>query len=160
MIADNHIIQDYLQGCPALSWLSGLGIPASTDWDIIMQNTTLFKSCQLCQESFHPTSVHQKYCDQKCAKESARLRYIKSREGEIGYLKLRFTILSRDNFTCQYCGRMPSDGAKLEIDHIYPRAKGGALLAEDNLIASCSECNLGKSDVLLSKRNQEKLKKR
>jgi len=65
-----------------------------------------------------------------------------------GHLKVRFEILRRDNFTCQYCGRTPNNGAKLCIDHIVPFSRGGKTTIE-NLITSCFECNIGKSDVLL-----------
>ena len=34
-------------------------------------------------------------------------------------------ILSRDNKTCQHCGRSIGDGVKLHIDHIIPKSKGG-----------------------------------
>ncbi len=64
-------------------------------------------------------------------------------------LNLRFKVLHRDNFTCQYCGRMPKDGIKLEIDHIIPRKNGGETLFE-NLITACSECNEGKKIMNLS----------
>ena len=62
--------------------------------------------------------------------------------------RMRFEVLKRDAFTCQYCGKQPPD-AVLHLDHINPVAKGGknTLL---NLITSCSECNLGKSDKELS----------
>lgn len=59
----------------------------------------------------------------------------------------RFYILSRDEFTCQYCGKKVPD-VVLHVDHIIPIARGG----EDNvvnLIASCSGCNQGKSAGLL-----------
>ena len=57
--------------------------------------------------------------------------------------KLRFTVLKRDNYTCQSCGATPQDGAKLEIDHIKPIAMGGSDDIE-NLQILCRECNLGK----------------
>lgn len=57
--------------------------------------------------------------------------------------KLRFQILKRDNFRCQYCGRGAKEGATLEIDHKIPRSEGGTS-KEDNLITSCKECNRGK----------------
>jgi len=64
--------------------------------------------------------------------------------------KLRFEILKRDNFTCQYCGRnVIEDGIKLQIDHIHPKSKGG-INSRMNLITACSDCNIGKFDVLLS----------
>lgn len=58
--------------------------------------------------------------------------------------KLRFEVFKRDSFTCQYCGRKAPD-VLLHVDHIEPVAKGGTddLL---NLITSCVDCNLGKSD--------------
>lgn len=56
--------------------------------------------------------------------------------------KLRFSILRRDNFTCQYCGaRAPH--AQLQVDHIHPVAKGGTN-ERSNLITSCWACNIGK----------------
>ena len=63
-------------------------------------------------------------------------------------LRLRFKILKRDNFTCQYCGRK-SPNVKLHIDHFYPKSKGGKYI-ENNLITSCADCNIGKSDVILN----------
>lgn len=59
--------------------------------------------------------------------------------------KLRFKILERDEFKCQYCG---CDDKKLHIDHIYPVSKGGKNNPE-NLITACEDCNLGKSDSVL-----------
>lgn len=59
--------------------------------------------------------------------------------------KLRYKILARDNYTCQYCGAQAKDGVKLHIDHIKPISKGG-LTTEDNLITACETCNLGKGD--------------
>lgn len=62
--------------------------------------------------------------------------------------RMRFEVFKRDSFTCQYCGRMAPD-VVLEVDHIKPVSKGGKneLL---NLVTSCKECNLGKSNVELS----------
>ncbi len=64
-------------------------------------------------------------------------------------LNLRFKVLHRDNFTCQYCGRTPKDGIKLEVDHIVPRKNAGETVFE-NLITACSECNEGKKIINLS----------
>lgn len=67
-------------------------------------------------------------------------------------IKLRFEILKRDNFTCQYCGRSPryDKGVILEMDHKYPASKGGEW-SKENIITSCRECNSGKSDIILKK---------
>ncbi len=62
--------------------------------------------------------------------------------------RLRFAIFARDEFTCRYCGRQPGD-VTLHVDHIIPVAKGGTN-DESNLITSCLECNLGKSDASIS----------
>lgn len=62
--------------------------------------------------------------------------------------RMRFEVLKRDSFTCQYCGKQPPD-AILHLDHIKPVSKGGKNTIL-NLITSCSDCNLGKSDIELS----------
>lgn len=64
--------------------------------------------------------------------------------------RLRFEVLARDKFTCQYCGASPSKdpSVKLHIDHIIPWSKGG-LTTIDNLQTLCSTCNLGKSDIIV-----------
>ena len=62
--------------------------------------------------------------------------------------KLRFEVLKRDKFTCQYCGKKSPD-IILHLDHIKPVSKGGknTLL---NLVTSCVDCNLGKGARELS----------
>ncbi len=67
--------------------------------------------------------------------------------GKYGYVKIRFEILRRDKFTCQYCGRKAPD-VELQVDHIILKSKGGKYVRE-NLATSCVECNLGKRDSLL-----------
>jgi len=58
--------------------------------------------------------------------------------------KIRFEVFKRDSFNCQYCGKSAPD-VVLHIDHIVPVSKGGS---NDimNLITSCQDCNLGKSN--------------
>lgn len=55
---------------------------------------------------------------------------------------LRFEILSRDRFTCQYCGRQAPE-VVLHVDHRLARARGGSN-DRSNLVTACSDCNLGK----------------
>lgn len=60
----------------------------------------------------------------------------------------RFEVFKRDRFTCQYCGRRPPD-VVLHCDHVHPSSKGGTD-DRSNLVTSCDDCNLGKSDGLLT----------
>ncbi len=51
----------------------------------------------------------------------------------------RKTVLSRDHYTCQYCGQaQPSQN--ITIDHVLPRSRGGKNTWE-NVVAACSKCN-------------------
>lgn len=64
----------------------------------------------------------------------------------------RFEILRRDGFRCRYCARGRNDlpvGVTLQVDHVVPQAKGGTNDPE-NLVAACSECNVGKGAKLLT----------
>ena len=63
-------------------------------------------------------------------------------------LRLRFRVLSRDNFTCCACGASPAHtpGLRLHVDHVVAWSKGGAT-EEANLQTLCEECNLGKSNI-------------
>ena len=54
--------------------------------------------------------------------------------------KMRFAIYQRDGYRCQICGRKRND---LEVDHIYPIAKGGKSTF-DNLQTLCHRCNVRK----------------
>ena len=60
----------------------------------------------------------------------------------------RFVIFNRDGFQCAYCGKKSINGVKLQLDHVVPRALNGDDVAS-NLITSCKECNLSKSDTRL-----------
>jgi len=55
----------------------------------------------------------------------------------------RRAVFARDGGRCQYCG----DAAD-SIDHVVPRAKGGAHIWE-NVVAACRPCNVRKRDRLL-----------
>lgn len=66
--------------------------------------------------------------------------------------RLRFEVFHRDDFTCQYCGRMAPD-VVLEVDHMLSRHDGGSDEIS-NLIAACFECNRGKSSTSVVPRDQ------
>ena len=54
----------------------------------------------------------------------------------------RINVLTRDNFTCQYCGeRFPR--RRLNYDHVIPRKQGGKTVWE-NIVSSCYPCNARK----------------
>lgn len=57
----------------------------------------------------------------------------------------RFEIFKRDSFRCVYCGKGSSE-TKLQLDHVRPFSRGGSC-NDDNLVTSCVDCNLGKSNV-------------
>ena len=63
-------------------------------------------------------------------------------------LRLRFLVMSRDNFKCCFCGASPAKDPSvvLHVDHIKPWAKGGETEI-NNLQTLCSRCNQGKSDL-------------
>lgn len=73
--------------------------------------------------------------------------------------KIRFEVLKRDKFTCQYCGAEAPD-VILHVDHIHPASKGGGDEIM-NLVVSCKDCNLGKKartlddDMILKKRKRQ-----
>ena len=56
--------------------------------------------------------------------------------------KMRFAIYQRDGYRCRICGN------DLEIDHIYPIAKGGKTTM-DNLQTLCHRCNVRKGDSVI-----------
>ena len=59
-------------------------------------------------------------------------------------LKTRFEVFRLSSYTCQMCGSTVADGAKLEVDHKVPVAKGGSSDIS-NLWVLCFSCNRGKS---------------
>jgi len=63
-----------------------------------------------------------------------------------GWLKVRYDVLRRDNFTCQACGATRGNsGRTMHVDHIKPYSKFPELaLKMENLRVLCQDCNLGK----------------
>ncbi len=93
------------------------------------------------------------YCSTECSlksvRKSARKYAEKYREqNENRRLKLRFRIFQKSDFSCSYCGRRPPE-CVLEVDHKYPKAKGGKN-EEKNYVSACRECNIGKGDIILN----------
>lgn len=57
----------------------------------------------------------------------------------------RYSIMERDGFRCQLCGRDAQDQIVLEIDHKTPWDRDGKTSLE-NLWTLCRECNRGKTN--------------
>jgi len=51
----------------------------------------------------------------------------------------RRTVLSRDGYTCQYCGAQPVK-SQLTVDHLVPRSRGGETDWK-NVVTACVPCN-------------------
>jgi 5-methylcytosine-specific restriction endonuclease McrA len=49
----------------------------------------------------------------------------------------RFEIFHRDQYTCQYCGKV---GRQLTLDHVMPKHRGGQHTWE-NVVSACVHCN-------------------
>jgi len=56
----------------------------------------------------------------------------------------RRTVLARDHYTCQYCGKQPPR-KDLTVDHIVPRSRGGSTSWE-NVVTACQRCNARKGN--------------
>lgn len=94
-------------------------------------------ACDVCGTEFVPMRPNQKRCSPKCAGHAQ----------EIALGRGRWVVLNRDGFRCAYCGATAyEDGAKLHVDHVVPRSKGGRDTVA-NLITACARCNLEKSTV-------------
>lgn len=58
----------------------------------------------------------------------------------------RARLYARDGWRCAYCGTSGRDRpARLSLDHIVPRSKGGTCAAS-NLVTSCLDCNQQRRD--------------
>ena len=57
-----------------------------------------------------------------------------------GLANLREAVFTRDNYTCQVCGKSVKDGVLLHVHHIIYRSGGGADRL-NNLLTVCSRCH-------------------
>jgi len=65
--------------------------------------------------------------------------------GSQQWKKLRLMVLNRDGRICYACGSEAN-----EVDHIWPRSKGGDMFDPLNCAAICRACNLAKGDRFFS----------
>ena len=106
-------------------------------------------TCRNCGDLFDAKHKNKRYCSEICKSKhdreySSNYRKTKLNKLPNNWMTIRWRILKRDNFTCQYCGRK-APNVELHIDHIIPQSRGDSD-AEINLLTSCVECNIGKSD--------------
>ncbi len=96
--------------------------------------STYFSLCLNCELFYCPEckewqsrQIYQGYfkrVSRKCA-DCRGKKYKNKRCGSIS-LKMRFAVLLRDKFTCQYCGKN-SQKCQIEVDHILPISKGAII---------------------------------
>ena len=55
---------------------------------------------------------------------------------------LRVSILTRDNYTCQYCGARARH-VELQMEHVIAVSNGGSN-HPSNIVTACRDCNAGK----------------
>ena len=95
--------------------------------------------CPTCGKAFTALRNTGKFCSARCRGHqwnAGKNRVTIPRD-------LRFNILSRDGFTCRYCGGKPPV-KELVVDHVVSVADGGPLTDPSNLVTSCKDCNSGK----------------
>ena len=117
---------------------------------IIRSRGSLSGSCEHCGQEYRIKSATHKYCSKACSRQSMKDKRKARGFSEYSAGKLRFLVFNRDNFRCIYCGRATwdTDNLTLHADHIHPASKGGADTI-DNLVTSCSECNVAKGADLV-----------
>ena len=112
-------------------------------------DTPIFPSARSRGESWVPLKtpeLREAWLTTQAVEQTKRATRKGKRTRTIGYA-LRFQVLRRDCFTCQYCGRKPPE-VKLHIDHVQPWSSDGLNVLE-NLRTSCEACNLGKGATRL-----------
>ncbi len=57
----------------------------------------------------------------------------------------RQSLLLRDKYTCQYCGKSLKNPKERTIDHVIPKSRGGKTVWT-NVVLCCKKCNLKKGD--------------
>ncbi|MFI6577822.1 RNA-guided endonuclease IscB [Nocardiopsis sp. NPDC050513] len=70
------------------------------------------------------------------------LEGVEYQQGTLHGCEVREYLLAKFDRTCVYCG---AQGVPLNIDHVYPRSKGGSDRVS-NLVLACVDCNQAKGD--------------
>lgn len=102
-------------------------------------------NCNHCDTEFTSRRVTHRFCKKECRDAHHNKKTTKKST----WNSLRFQIIARDGFCCVYCGKSPTDGARLEVDHVWPKKRGGESVPE-NMVSSCRQCNTAKQSNLLA----------
>ena len=68
-----------------------------------------------------------------------------SRVPKVGLVFNRRNVYTRDNYTCQYCGKQDSTD-NLSIDHVIPRSRPEGKSTFENCVVACIQCNRKKAN--------------
>lgn len=111
-----------------ISWKAAFRLLNRGKAEIVKLSNTVVQNCEKTFQFQIPVAVRL-------------LKYIHSiYKREIPFT--RKNLLTRDEYTCQYCGKQDD---RATVDHIIPKSRGGASSWE-NCVAACSECNHKKAD--------------
>jgi hypothetical protein len=119
-------------------------------WRTALEAFIVYVNSDNCTEEFEETNPQLIPINVQSKNSIATQKEIKIKRTPRGInLRLRWTILKRDNFSCRKCGRSPAKDPSiiLHVDHIIPWSKDGETVIE-NLETLCEQCNLGKSNLL------------
>lgn len=117
-------------------------LPKGFDERINLNSNEDYSSCkQIIENIIRRSKLFQEIKNRKYQEWKGEIKKKKPREHPVSP-RLRFQVLQRDNFTCQYCGKKAPE-VVLEVDHIepYSKTKNNDI---NNLISACKECNRGK----------------
>ena len=109
--------------------------------------------CTICKSFFYTRMTNKRTCSKEC--KYKRIEKLAHESRGMGRFSWRFKILERDGFRCGYCGAT-ADNTSLQIDHVYPRSKGGKDI-DANYITACWECNIGKLDKVLPRDRESEI---
>lgn len=103
--------------------------------------------CQTCADNLRARENRRprtRSPEQEAKRREASRFYRTSR-----WRKVRRAVLTRDRYTCHWCGRADAT----EADHIIPRSVDRAReLDTTNLVASCKRCNVQRGGKLTRRR--------
>ena len=110
----------------------------------------MIKVCKTCGKEYEAIRSTAKFCSDMCRQHD----FLTKKKRITIPRDLRFSILMRDKYRCQYCGATPVE-KELRIDHIVSIKDGGALTDPKNLITTCNPCNAGKGERSVDKEDLE-----